>query len=151
MMGVRQIHAYLSVFAAPTVLFFALTGSLQLFSLHEAHGGYRPPELIEKLSAVHKDQRFSVKERPAESAPRTPVIRQEGEWLTPAVKPAAEPDEAKPVRELALKWLFLATALVLVASTCLGVWMAVTQNRRKLVLLALLALGAAAPVAILLL
>lgn len=151
MMGLRQIHAYLSVFAAPTVLFFALTGSLQLFSLHEAHGGYRPPELIEKLSAVHKDQRFALKDRHPGSPLRTPVIKQEGEWLTPPVARAAEPDAPPPVRELALKWLFLATAVVLVVSTCLGVWMAVTQNRRKLVLLALFALGAAAPVAILLL
>ena len=149
MMAVRQIHAYLSIFAAPIVLFFAFTGSLQLFSLHEPHGDYQPPELVEKLAAVHKDQRFAVKARHQESALRTPVTKQEGEWMTPPVNSEAEPDAPPPIRELALKWLFLASALVLMVSTCLGVWMAVTQNRHKWVLLALFLLGAAAPVAIL--
>ena len=48
-MQVRQLHMLLGMFIAPSVLYFALTGAVQLFSLHEAHGTYRPPALIEAL------------------------------------------------------------------------------------------------------
>ena len=58
---IRQVHGYLSAFVAPSVLFFALTGALQLFGLHEARDGYHPPALIEKLGRLHKDQAFALK------------------------------------------------------------------------------------------
>ena len=57
-MQIRTLHAYIGMLIAPTVFFFAATGLLQIYSLHEAHPGYTPPSLIEKLSAVHKDQHF---------------------------------------------------------------------------------------------
>ncbi len=135
-MMVRQAHAYLSVLVAPTVLFFAFTGALQLFSLHEAHGDYRPPPLIEKLGSVHKDQRFALGEHHRPPAP--------------ANAPAhAEEEDATPIRELALKWLFLVASISLMTSTLLGLWMALTQTRRRGLLCLLLLAGAAAPVAIL--
>src|SRR5580698_2249190 len=56
----RKWHAYIGLLIAPSVLFFALTGALQIFNLHEAHGTYTPALLIEKLSAVHKDQVFEA-------------------------------------------------------------------------------------------
>src|SRR5471032_677790 len=65
MMTVRQIHTYIGAFIAPSVLFFAFTGSLQLFSLHEAHGAYTPPPIVEALGRVHKDQ--VLKQKPAAS------------------------------------------------------------------------------------
>ena len=46
----RQWHGYLGAFIAPSVIFFALTGALQLFNLHEAHGDYRPAPIVERLS-----------------------------------------------------------------------------------------------------
>jgi len=52
----RQWHSYIGLFIAPSVIFFSLTGALQLFSLHEAHGTYQPPAILEKLASVHKDQ-----------------------------------------------------------------------------------------------
>ena len=60
MANIRKWHAYLGLFIAPSVLFFALTGAVQLFGLHESHGDYRPPSLLEKLSTVHKDQKFAL-------------------------------------------------------------------------------------------
>jgi uncharacterized iron-regulated membrane protein len=41
----RLIHLYIGVFIAPALLFFAFTGALQTFSLHETTRGssYRPP------------------------------------------------------------------------------------------------------------
>ena len=43
LMQIRAIHTYVGMLIAPTVLFFACTGILQIYSLHEAHGGYTPP------------------------------------------------------------------------------------------------------------
>src|SRR3984957_7098169 len=68
MMTVRQWHTYIGAFIAPSVLFFAFTGSLQLFSLHEAHGAYTPPAIVEALGHVHKDQVLEVKPAPAKGA-----------------------------------------------------------------------------------
>ncbi len=61
MMFVRLWHHYIGFLIAPSLLFFAFTGSLQLFSLHEAHGDYHPPALIEALGNVHKDQVFRTR------------------------------------------------------------------------------------------
>lgn len=57
---VRRFHVYLAMLAAPTLIFFSATGMLQLFSLHEAHGDYHPPVLLQRLAALHKDQVFSL-------------------------------------------------------------------------------------------
>jgi len=138
MMTLRQLHSYIGAFIAPSVLFFAVTGALQLFSLHEAHGAYRPPELVERLSRIHKDQVFSLP--PARGA-QTGGHRDHG--------PRAETPHAAPAPAwsvTALKWLFLVVAAGLTLSTLLGLWMGFTTSRRRGVLLALLVLGAALPV-----
>ncbi len=130
---IRQIHVYLGVFIAPSLLFFAVTGALQLFSLHEAQPGYKPAPIIEKLGELHKNQKFALK--PARASKPA------------AAKPAAaEPARKTPAWNVAaLKFLFLVVALSLIASTVLGVWMALTYNRRKRVIWALLAAGALLP------
>ena len=69
MMLVRLWHHYIGFLIAPSVMFFALTGSLQLFSLHEAHGDYHPPALIEALGNVHKDQVFRIRPPRGGAAP----------------------------------------------------------------------------------
>jgi hypothetical protein len=53
---VRQLHLYLGVFFAPSIIFFALTGSLQLVGLHEGHPGeaYQPPAWVQKLGLFTK-------------------------------------------------------------------------------------------------
>ena len=63
---IRNIHSYVGLFIAPSVLFFTITGGLQLFKLHEAHGDYTPAPLVEKLGMLHKDQKFEMRrKRPA--------------------------------------------------------------------------------------
>lgn len=150
-MAARQLHAYLTAFVAPTILFFALTGALQLFSLHEAHGDYAPPPLVEKLANLHKDQKFALREKRHEAPPESaPAPRpSEGDWVAPSK--ARADDDAPPAKVLALKWLFLAASVMLITSTLLGLWIGFTQHRRKAVLMAIVLLGTAAPVAILLL
>jgi hypothetical protein len=141
--AVRQWHSYLGVAIAPSVLFFALTGALQLFTLHEAHGDYRPPQLIEKLGMVHKDQVYALKPKraaPPGSAPDAVA----------KPKPAA-PAQGPKASTWALKSLFLGVALSLVTLTCLGLWMALRYGRRKRLAWGLLVAGAAVPVLILML
>ena len=59
-MRLRLIHSYTAILVASSILFFALSGAMQLFDLHEPHGRYRPPALIEKLGELHKNQIFAV-------------------------------------------------------------------------------------------
>src|ERR1700729_278044 len=55
---IRQIHLYLGVFTAPMLLFFAFTGGMQTFSLHETTRGssYTPPAWLATLAQLHKKQ-----------------------------------------------------------------------------------------------
>lgn len=126
----RQVHLYLGALVAPSVLFFALTGMLQLFSLHEAHGEYRPLPVIEKLGRLHKDQVYALRPKPKAPAP---TARLEA----PAQRRPASP---KP-QILALKIFFFGVGGALVLSTLLGIWIGVTQSRRRAVVLAVLAAG----------
>src|ERR1700727_974858 len=54
----RLIHLYLGVFITPALLFFAFTGALQTFSLHETTRGssYKPPAWAVVLGQIHKKQ-----------------------------------------------------------------------------------------------
>ena len=136
---VRQLHLYLGVFFAPSILFFAFTGALQLFSLHEGHPGdaWQPPAWIQKLASIHKDQRLG------------------GEHHGPP-PPAATPAEARPNFEhheeharskttMTLKWFFLAMATGLIFTTLLGLYMAFKYERNTALVWSLLLIGAAVP------
>lgn len=135
---IRRIHSWLGLFIAPSVLFFALTGSYQLYGLHESHPGYKPAPLFEKLGRVHMKQTFDLKPKRA-APPAKPG----------APKPAAKPDEAPKASVTILKALFLLVAVSLAASTILGVWMALAYGRDKRVGWVLLAAGAVLPILLL--
>ena len=132
-MLIRRLHAWLAILAAPTILFFAVTGALQLFDLHEPHGSYRPPLLVAELARVHKDQVFA------------PPRRHHG--AAPAGAPEAA-DPADPLPVVLLRWVFLLATLMLCASTALGLWLALRHVRGRGVRLALLACGAVLPIAL---
>ncbi len=144
MLTVRQWHTYIGAFVAPSVLFFAFTGSLQLFSLHEAHGAYTPPPVIEALSRVHKDQ--VLREKPAAGGAQAEDEHDHGGGHHHHEGAAKGPPAPPPWPVTALKWLFLAVAIGLMTSTLLGLWMALTYSRRKAVVLALFAAGVVLPV-----
>lgn len=131
---VRDWHAWIGALIAPSVLFFATTGVLQIWSLHEAHGGYTPPALIERLGALHKDQRLALKHRapPQAARARAPV--------------AAHPPERPKPATLLLKAFFTAVAAGLVVSTLAGIWMALSQGRQRRTLGVLMLIGAVTPV-----
>jgi hypothetical protein len=145
MANLRMWHSYLSVFVAPSILFFALTGAVQLFSLHEAHGEYHPPLLIEKLGRLHKDQIFAPDERHEAPMPADSNALPAASHDTPPDEPADEP----PVETLMLKWFFLTVAVVLMLSTCLGLWIALTHLTRRRVSGLVLLAGALVPIGLL--
>jgi hypothetical protein len=120
----RQWHAYIGLFIAPSVLFFALTGALQIFNLHEAHDNYTPPRLLQKLSAVHQDQVFEASDEHHH---------------------APGDDDKISGSTLALKWYFCAVAVGLVVSSLIGIWMGLTQIRRKALAWILLIAGTLLP------
>jgi hypothetical protein len=126
--SVRRWHSYIGLFMAPSVLFFAITGAVQIFSLHEAHGTYRPAAIVEKLSSVHKDQVFKLghHQAPPEPDAAAPKLR-----ASSAPPPAAEDDDKLAGATLALKVFFLLIAACLTVSTGLGLWMGFTQTRRR--------------------
>ena len=127
---VRRLHAYFSVFIAPSLLFFAITGSLQIYRLHEAHDAYRPAPIIERLAAVHKDQ---VYEQPHHRPP--PAAKRE--------EPHKDPPPALGVQ--ALKAFFAVVAAGLVLTTLLGLWMALRYTRRTWTCCGLFAAGMVVP------
>lgn len=141
----RRWHAYIGSLIAPSVLFFCMTGALQIFNLHEAHGSYRPALLIEKLSVVHKDQVF---EEPRKHPEQNSAAAARGPDGSPA---PAEGDDAKlGASTLALKCFFLAVALGLAVSTLIGVWVATTQTDETKLVWTLLIVGTLIPVSLLL-
>jgi hypothetical protein len=58
----RKIHLYVGIFISPALLFFALTGAMQTFNLHESSKGssYKPPAWIVELAQLHKKQTLEV-------------------------------------------------------------------------------------------
>ena len=138
MLNIRRWHSYIGLFIAPSVLFFSLTGAAQLFSLHEAHGKYQPPAIVEKLSSVHKDQVFAFGNHhaPPDSDAQSPGT--------------GDDDDKTDLSTWLLKGFFLLVALCLAASTSLGLWMGLTQTNRKAIGWVLVAAGTIVPAALLL-
>jgi|SRR5882757_918885 len=145
---IRRWHSYIGLFIAPSVLFFALTGALQLFSLHEAHGHYQPPAIIEKLSSVHKDQVFALGNHRPE-----PASEKDAEKPDVAKSPEGAEDKGDEpeLATLVLKACFLVVALGLTLSAALGLWMGLTQTRNKRTAWLLVVAGALIPSGLLLL
>jgi hypothetical protein len=140
----RRWHSYIGSFVAPSVLFFTLTGALQLFSLHEDHGDYHAPVLLERLSSLHKDQVLNKHE---ENEKQEAVPPAEGAGDKPAAHETHQ-EKSVPAATLALKILFLIVAIGLTISTCFGVWMSL-QTPRKGLPLALLLAGTLLPILLL--
>ena len=154
---VRQLHLYLGTFFAPSILFFALTGALQLFGLHEGHPGetYRPPAWVAKLGSLHKNQTLAERRGP-------PPGRADGQMRPPEnEREAGKPPQGENRRRnegrrenkftAALKWFFLASSIGLVFTTLLGIYMAFKFNRSRALIWRLLLGGTAIPTALIIL
>jgi len=146
---VRQIHLYIGIFISPALLFFAITGTLQTFSLHETTRGsdYKPPTWIVTLAQLHKKQTTTVpvrKQRPPDAAPKPDAPR-------PDKKANAAPPSPEPPQKshLPMKSFFLLVSIGLFTSTLTGLYMSYKFVRNKIVVTALLIAGIIIPLLLL--
>lgn len=139
---------YVGLLTAPSLIFFCLTGAVQLFSLHEAHGSYHPYALVEKLSSVHKDQVWEPHEDHDHDHEHDHAADQGGHGDHADHDDHDDDDSAATV---ALKVFFLLISLGLTVSAALGLWIALTQSRERKLCWILLASGTAFPILLLIL
>lgn len=165
--SVRQLHLYIGTFISPALLFFAFTGALQTFSLHETTRGssYIPPRWAVVLGQIHKKQTDVVPNRrqppPEAKAPeaRTRASRpsdSSSDPLTPR-QPGAAPSVPTPSpapadgpkrHPLPLKIFFLLVSIGLFTSTLTGIYMSYRYNRSPALITGLLIAGALIPMAL---
>jgi len=141
----RKIHLYFGIFIAPMLLFFAFTGAVQTFSLHETTQGssYKPPAWLVTLGQIHKKQTSVVPVRKQRAADAPKLAKTDA-------APAPKPVDAPPQKShLPLKIFFLIVAIGLFTSTLTGIYMAYKYNQSKLVVTALLLAGAIIPLLLL--
>jgi hypothetical protein len=151
---IRLLHLYLGVFIAPSLLFFALTGALQTFSLHQTTRGssYKPPSWVVALAEIHKRQTPSlpVKKLPSpEKAAADKATPDEAATVPQHPKsspqPAASPTP-KSHNPLPLKIFFLLVAVGLFLSTLTGLTMSYRFIRNRMLITAVLLAGIILPV-----
>jgi hypothetical protein len=151
---VRQIHLYIGVFIAPALLFFAFTGGLQIFSLHETTKGsdYKPPAWLVTLAQVHKKQTTVVpmhKPHPGDGENRKPEDAGAANPVAANVTPAPSAPEAPRAPQknpLPLKIFFAFVSFGLSVSTLLGIYMAYRYSRKPVLLSLLLLTGVVLPI-----
>jgi hypothetical protein len=145
----RLLHLYLGVFIAPALLFFAFTGALQTFSLHETTRGssYKPPAWAVTLAQIHKKQTpvVPVRKLPPPDKPSVDkaatVPQQPGS--TPKAPDAPSP---KPRKALPLKIFFLLVSIGLFISTLTGLYMSYRYIRNRLLITTVLVAGVLIPI-----
>ncbi len=161
MAKIRQFHSYFALVAAPTIVFFCVTGLLQLFSFHEDHGSYHPPALFEALGSLHKDQDLGGHH---EQHPGPPGDPSEAAGHSDAPNAGAMSKDLPPAApgpshgpggfdktahwtgaQIVLKAIFALASLSAIVSTVLGAWVGVTFGARRKLLIGLLAAGFVLP------
>jgi hypothetical protein len=150
----RLTHNYIGVFFAPTIIFFAVTGGLQMFGLHEASrgGSYVPPAILVHLSQLHKNGTLYLPPRKAgpPASVKADGTKPDSPKSDPPKSPA--PALASPApNPLPMKVFFGATALALVISTTTGLFMSLKYARRKAVVGGIFLAGIVCPTLLLLL
>lgn len=149
----RTVHLYVGAFITPALLFFAFTGALQTFSLHETTRGssYKPPSWAVVLGQIHKKQTSIV---PVRRPPPPGGEKSAGEKPAGSSALSSKPaDRAAPgtapepkSHPLPLKIFFLIVAVGLFTSTLSGVYMSYKYAGNKSLITALLIAGAILPV-----
>ncbi len=145
--AIRLTHLYSGVFLAPSILFFAITGGLQMFSLHETTRGssYVPPAILVHLGQLHKKATLTVPQRKLAPPPATAAPAPS---LAPKPPAAAQPPEPS---YLPMKIFFGFVALGLVVSTLTGLVMSWTYTRNKALIAGSFIAGIVVPFLLLLL
>ena len=153
----RQIHLYIGIFSAPALLFFAFSGALQTFSLHEAKPGsdYKPANWIAVMAALHKHQTAQLplpKPQPSAALTAMKPLRStapaQGSGMS-AAEPVATSakSSALPVRHpLPLQMFFVVVSLGFFSSVLTGVYMSYKYNRNKPLVTGVLLAGLVIPI-----
>lgn len=150
---IRSLHLYLGIFITPALLFFAFTGALQTFSLHETTRGssYKPPAWIATLAQIHKKQTMTV---PVRKLP--PPAAQAAGSKADRVEKADRPEKSQPLttpakshNALPLKFFFLLVSIGLFISTFSGLYMSYRYSRNRPLITGLLIAGVVIPIALL--
>lgn len=156
----RLIHLYLGVFTAPMLLFFAITGALQTFSLHEASrdSDYKPPAWLASAAQLHKKQtlvipirrpRAAAGEARAASPPGMPAAGVALQHVSPAAAAELRGERSRK-NLLPMKIFFALVSLGLLISVLTGLYMAYRYSRKPRLVSAILAAGIAVPLLLLL-
>lgn len=141
MRRLRQWHQYLGMFFAPAILFFALSGGLQVIELHESHDpAVKPAPWIVWMSDIHKHSQVIDRSK---IKPRPPLP------MPPAGARPAMPERREEHFQL-FKPFALALALVLFGTTLLGMTIALSSRVTRRPSLIALALGVVVPVVLIL-
>lgn len=165
----RSLHLYLGVFTAPMLLFFAITGGLQTFSLHETTRGssYKPPAWLASMAQLHKKQTTVMpmrRPRPVEAAVPTagmgaaqammssaPDAATGGRAAATSSQPAGNAGEPAKKNLLPMKIFFALVSLGLLFSVLTGLYMSYRYSRKPRLVSAVLAAGILVPLLLLLL
>ena len=143
MKKIRLLHRYMGLFFSPAILFFAFSGAMQTFNLHEVNKttGYVPPKWIVEMAQIHKKQTLALPKEKAkpvvpESAPRNPAAQ----------------TKVAPRRSSAflLKCFVLAMSVGLIATTFLGIYMAFRYDVKRRILWGMLIAGTLLPIVMML-
>ena len=162
----RVVHLYLGVFTAPMLLFFAITGGLQSFSLHETTRGssYTPPAWLASMAQLHKKQTTVMPVR----RPRLPEVQvvaanagaataipspadasTEALATTPSTQPVERADAIPRKNLLPMKVFFGLVSLGLLISVLSGLYMAWRYSRKPMLFGTVLFAGITVPLLLL--
>src|SRR6266436_8396800 len=154
----RLIHLYTGVFIAPALLFFAFTGALQTFSLHETTRGssYKPPTWAVLLAQIHKKQTptVPVKKLPPPDKQADKATQEKAQSSSSTTSQPAPAEASRTTGEAApkshnplpLKCFFLLVSIGLFVSTLSGLYMSYKYIRNKRLITVMLLGGIIIPV-----
>ena len=131
----RRVHTWIGLFFAPGILFFSATGLIQTIGLQD---GRNPPAWIAWSAGIHKHQQ----------APRPRPPRPEP---APGARPAGPPRSGE--EDEAFVWLkpyVLLLAVVLFATTAMGIAIAFANRRTRRTSALLLVAGTVVPLLLML-
>ena len=144
--SLRMLHTYCAALSAPMMLFFALSGMLQLFDFHKARldTGYRPPPILLAIGELHKNQTADISQKTDDASPPKPHKHD-----ADAGNRARAP-KSLTVGQLLLKWYAVMASTTFVVTALVGLYMSVRLRGDKKAVLASFLIGIFLPLAILL-
>lgn len=142
--NLKTLHRYLGLLFAPSILFFAFSGGLQVFNLHKPDktSGYIPPTWVLEMAQVHKSQTLSISKKTTKTAQ--------------ADSGTADPETDKHSTQvtkskLPLQIFFAVMSAGLMITTLLGIYMAFPYGGKPWLIWSSLLAGTAIPIAMLVL